>query len=76
MSRRVAVGLIEKQSIQAMAVGNESKTAGKETCVMRMCIAASGQSHPLIVEGEDKAYISMGTVWMTAVGHFNGNFIP
>ena len=59
-----------------MAVGNESKTADEGSCVRRMCIAASGQSHPLTIEGEDKAYISIGTVWMTAVGHFNGNFIP
>ena len=49
--------MIEKQSIQAMAVENESKTADEGSCVMRMCIAASGQSHPLTIEAEDDAYM-------------------
>lgn len=63
-NRNTAGGLIEKQSIQAMAVGNWSKTAAEGCCKIRLYIAASGQLHPL-------GYISVGAVAMTAGGHFD-----
>ena len=46
--------LIEKQSIQAMAVGNGSKTAAEGSYKTRMYIAASSQSHPIGLKPKTK----------------------
>ena len=53
-NRNTVGGLIEKQSIQAMAVGTGSKTAAEGSYKMRMYIAALSQSHPIALKPKTK----------------------